>query len=47
MAEAAVDGLVGIASIMDAMNGYMRLVNVAAESSTAGFTSASESSVQG
>ena len=38
---------VTMAEVMDAMNGCMRPANAAAESSTAGFASASESSVPG
>ena len=47
MAEGAVDGLVAMAAVMDAMNGCMRRASAAAESSTAGFASASESFVPG
>ena len=38
---------VAMAAVMDAMNGYMRLENAAAESLTARFASASESSIPG
>ena len=38
---------VAIAAVMDAMNGCMRLAKSVAESSTAEFASASESSVPG
>ena len=39
--------LVAMAAVMNVMNGCMRLANAAAESFTAGFASASESSVSG
>ena len=39
--------VVAMSAVMDAMNGCMRPVNATAESSTAGFTSASKSSVLG
>ena len=38
---------VAMAAVMDAMNGCMRLAKAVAESSTAGFASASKSSVSG
>ena len=50
MFAAFVDALVitfAMAAVMDDMNGCMRIANVAAESSTAGFASASEYSVPG
>ena len=47
LAEGAVDGLVAMAAVMDAMNGCMRPANAAAESSTAGFASVSKSTVPG
>ena len=39
LAEAAVDGPVVMAAVMDAMNGCMRPANAAVDSSTSGFAS--------
>ena len=44
LVELAVDGLVAMAAVMDAVNGCMRPMNAVAESLTAGFASATESS---
>ena len=45
LVEAEVEFLVAMAAVMDAMNGCMRPANAAAGYSTAGFLSASKSSV--